>query len=129
MSKWPMQGHFGHLNFKTFPMTPRTPQCKVFCPLLSNSKHSGVPEDFKSPTLGVWVSSSHLPKVGLQHTWTCIHSFFNQGIWSPNSLANSLMNIHRFFNQSIWKPPFEKQVLGLKPYKAWGIDRFCTFTR
>ncbi len=34
-------------------MTPRTPQCKVFWALLSNSKNSGVPEDSKSPTLGV----------------------------------------------------------------------------
>jgi len=42
-------------------MTPRTPQGKVFCPLLSSSKHSGVPEDSNSqlfqvlgftPTLG-----------------------------------------------------------------------------
>jgi len=53
MSKWPMQGHFRYLRFKTFPMTPRTPQCKVFWALLSNPKHSGVPEDSKSPTLGV----------------------------------------------------------------------------
>jgi hypothetical protein len=35
------------------------PQFKVFWPLLSNSKHSGVPEDSKSPTLGMGVSSSH----------------------------------------------------------------------
>ncbi len=28
-------------------------QCEVFWALLSNSKHSGVPEDSKSPTLGV----------------------------------------------------------------------------
>jgi hypothetical protein len=34
-------------------MTPRTPQCKVFWALLSSSKHSGVPEDSKSPTLRV----------------------------------------------------------------------------
>jgi hypothetical protein len=43
-------------------MTPRTPQGEVFCPLLSSSEHSGVPEDSKSslffqvlgftPTLG-----------------------------------------------------------------------------
>jgi hypothetical protein len=42
-------------------MTPRTPQGEVFCPLLSNSEHSGVPEDSDSrlfqvlgftPTLG-----------------------------------------------------------------------------
>jgi len=34
-------------------MTPRTPQCKVFWALLSIPKHSGVPKDSKSPTLGV----------------------------------------------------------------------------
>jgi hypothetical protein len=34
-------------------MTPRTPQFKVFWALLSSSKHSGVPEDSKSPTLEV----------------------------------------------------------------------------
>jgi hypothetical protein len=39
------------------------PKGKVFCPLLSNSKHLEVPEDSKSPTLGVWISSSHLAKV------------------------------------------------------------------
>jgi hypothetical protein len=48
-----MRGHFLYLRFKTFSMTLRTPQCKVFWPLLSNSKHSGVPEDSKSPTLEV----------------------------------------------------------------------------
>jgi len=57
-----MRGHFRYLRFKTFPMTPRTPQCKVFWALLSNSKHSGLPEDSNSslffqvlgftPTLG-----------------------------------------------------------------------------
>jgi hypothetical protein len=61
MSKCPMQGHFRYLSFKTFPMTPRTRQCKVFWVLLSSSEHSGVPEDSKSqlfqvlgftPTLG-----------------------------------------------------------------------------
>jgi hypothetical protein len=53
MSKWPMRGHFQYLRFKTFPTTPRTLQCEVFWALLSNSKHSGVPEDSKSPTLEV----------------------------------------------------------------------------
>ncbi len=53
MSKWPMRGHFQYLRFKTFPMTPRTHQCELFWALLSNPKHSGVPEDSKSPTLGV----------------------------------------------------------------------------
>jgi hypothetical protein len=53
MSEWPMQGHFRYLRFKTFSMTPITPQCEVFWALLLNSKHSGVPEDSKSLTLGV----------------------------------------------------------------------------
>ncbi len=53
MSKWPMRGHFRYLRFKTFPMTPRTLQCEVFWALLSNSKHSEVPKDSKSPTLEV----------------------------------------------------------------------------
>ncbi len=39
----------------------------MFCPLLLNSKVTGVLEDSKFPLLGVWVSSSHLPKVGLRH--------------------------------------------------------------
>jgi hypothetical protein len=38
---------------RPFPMTPRTPQCEVSWALLSNPKHSGVPEDSKSPTLGM----------------------------------------------------------------------------
>ncbi len=53
MSKWPMRGHFRHLRFKTFPMTPRTPQGEVFCPLLSSPEHSGVSEDSKSSTFQV----------------------------------------------------------------------------
>jgi hypothetical protein len=61
MSKWPMRGHFRYLSFKTFLMTPRTPQLEVFWALLLSSKHSGVPEDSKSPTF---------PSVGLHpHTW------------------------------------------------------------
>jgi hypothetical protein len=48
-----MRGHFRYLRFKTFPMTPITPQCEVFWALLWNSKHSGVLEDSKSPTLEV----------------------------------------------------------------------------
>ncbi len=61
MSEWPMRGHFRYLRFKTFPMTPRTPQCEVFWALLSRSEHSGVPEDSKS---------SLFPSVGLHpYTW------------------------------------------------------------
>jgi hypothetical protein len=61
MSKCPMRGHFRYLRFKTFSMTPRTPQCEVFWAFLLSSKHSGVPEDSNphffqvlgfTPTLG-----------------------------------------------------------------------------
>jgi hypothetical protein len=56
-----MRGHFLHLRFKTFPMTPRTPQCEVFWAFLSSSEHSGVSKDSKS---------SLFPSVGLHpHTW------------------------------------------------------------
>ncbi len=61
MSELPIRGHFRYLRFKTFSTTSRTPQCEVFCPLLSSSAHSGVPEDSNyqlfqvlgfTPTLG-----------------------------------------------------------------------------
>ncbi len=46
---------------KPFQWHKRTPKCEVFWALLSSSKHSGVPEDSKSPTF---------PSVGLHpHTW------------------------------------------------------------
>jgi hypothetical protein len=80
MSKWPMRGHFGHLRFKTFPMKPRTPRCNVFWALLSNSKNSGVSKDSKSPTLGVWVSSSHLAKVGLPCLINVIQKIYKRSI-------------------------------------------------
>jgi hypothetical protein len=54
-------GIFDIYASRHFPVTRRTPQCKVFWALLSSSEHSGVPEDSKSPTL---------PSVGLYpHTW------------------------------------------------------------
>ncbi len=46
-------------------MTPRTPQCEVFWALLSNPKHSGVPEDSKSLTLGVLGFTPTLGKSGV----------------------------------------------------------------
>jgi hypothetical protein len=68
MFKWPVRGHFLYLRFKTFPMTPRSPQCEVFWALLSNSEHSGVPEDSKILTFSkCWASPPHLAKVGLRH--------------------------------------------------------------
>jgi hypothetical protein len=64
MSEWPMRDHFRYLHFKTFPMTPRTPQCKVFWALLSSSEHSRVPED--SNFSKCWASPPHLAKMGLR---------------------------------------------------------------
>jgi len=62
-------------------MTPRTPQCEVFWPLLLNSKHSGVLEDPKSPTLGMGVSSSHFTQSGVatEFVTKCDKIFFLNG--------------------------------------------------
>jgi hypothetical protein len=77
-----MRGHFRYLRFKTFPTTPRTPQCEVFCPLLSSSEHSGVPEGSKSPTF---------PSVGLHpHTWP------KWGCDRSPHVVESHFNIHHF---------------------------------
>ncbi len=75
MSKWPMWGHFRYLRFKTFPMTPREPQCEVFWALLSSSKHSGVPKDSKSPTLEVLGFTSTLGQSGVATHGGTITSF------------------------------------------------------
>jgi hypothetical protein len=65
MSKWLMRGHFGHLHFKTFPMTPRAFKCKEIWPLQLCSEFLGVPEDSNFPLLGVWASPSHLAQSGV----------------------------------------------------------------
>ncbi len=63
MSKWLMRGHFGHLHFKNFPMTPRAFKCKEIWPLQSRSEFLGVPKDSNFPLLGVWASPSHLAQI------------------------------------------------------------------
>jgi hypothetical protein len=65
MFKWLMQGHFGHLHFKTFPMTLRALKCKEIWPLQSRSEFSKVPEDSNFPLLEVWASPSHLAQSGV----------------------------------------------------------------
>jgi hypothetical protein len=86
MSKWPMRGHFLYLRFKTFPMTPRTPQCEVFWAFLLNSKHSGVPEDSKSPTFEVLGFTPTLGQSGVatqpvdpQYKWHLARSKRSEG--------------------------------------------------
>jgi len=66
MSKWPMRGHFRYLRFKTFPMTPRTPQCKVFWPFY---RTLNIRESRRTPNPQLWecwASPPHLAKVGLR---------------------------------------------------------------
>jgi hypothetical protein len=93
MFKWPMWGHFENIHFKTFPMTPRTPQCEVFWPLLPNSKHLGVPEDSKSLTLGVWVSSSHLAQSGVA---TSIMDYLFMVMMFQFNSEKGIIYIHRW---------------------------------
>jgi hypothetical protein len=64
-------------------MTPRTPQCEVFWALLTKSKHSGVPEDSKSPTLEVL---GFTPTLGQSGVAT---SNFTNGVFVVN---NGLLN-------------------------------------
>ncbi len=94
MSESPMRGHFRYLRFKTFPTTPKTPQCEVFCPLLSSSKHSGVPEDSQPPTF---------PSVGLHpHTWPkwgCDSSATNSSKhFTPTFIIFDLKSPKKFLN-------------------------------
>jgi hypothetical protein len=65
MLNWLMRGHFGHLHFKTFPMTRRTLKCEEIWPLQLSSEFLGVPEDSNFPLLGVWASPSHLAQSGV----------------------------------------------------------------
>ncbi len=97
MSELPMRGHFRYLRFKTFPMTPRTPQCQVFCPLLSSSEHSGVPEDSQPPTF---------PSVGLHpHTWPkwgcdIFQLLMAHSVWGFGGRFHSRHHFNRMINTS-----------------------------
>ncbi len=105
MSELPMRGHFRYLRFKTFATTPITPQCKVFCPLLSSFEHSGVPEDS---------NSSLFPNVGLHpHTWPkwgCDRKgYLFGGQWKEKEKVLCLVangrRRRRFFSTSSHFPP------------------------
>jgi hypothetical protein len=56
-------------------MTTRTPQCEVFWALLSNSKHSEVPDDSKSPILEVL---GFTPTLGQSGVATDVHHLHMQ---------------------------------------------------
>jgi hypothetical protein len=85
-----MRGHFRYLSFKTFSMTPRTPQCEAFCPLLLSSEHSEVPEDSQPPTF---------PSVGLhRHTrpkWGCDKTSESNVEKQVAALNNTLINFFK----------------------------------
>jgi hypothetical protein len=82
MSKWSMRGQFRHLQFKTFLMTLRTPQCEVFWAFNLSSEFSRVLEDSKFPLLGVWASPSHLAQSGVA---THNDQRFAQDVMCPES--------------------------------------------
>jgi hypothetical protein len=93
MSKWLMQGHFGHLHFNTFSMISRTPQCKVFWPLQSSSEFSGVPEDSKSPTLGV----SFILTLGQSRVATLYHPQHELIVSNIGRAINPIAQIKKIF--------------------------------
>jgi hypothetical protein len=111
MSKWPMRGHFRYLRFKTFSMTPRTPQYEVFWALLSKSKHSGVPEDSKSPILGVLGFTPTLGQNGVatstfQNIFNDIKNAINHWVLMPEiALWNSGSPPELHFPK--WELPWE----------------------
>jgi len=98
MSKWLMRGHFEHLNFNTFPMTPRTLQCEEIWPLKSSFEFSEVLEDSIFPLLGVWVAFSHLaPK------WGCdTDNTMNAHLSRFKLIPNSLHLKNHFLSFSSW---------------------------
>jgi len=66
-------------------MKPRKLQCEVFWFLLSNSKHSGVPEDSKSPTLEVL---GFTPTLGQSGVATLTFKEFHQAMKHPMTFNN-----------------------------------------
>ncbi len=92
---------------RPFPMTPRTPQCKVFWALLSNSKHSGVPEDSKSPTFGML---GFTPTLGQSGVATFKNKFKNITMFlSLNFLVKhtSLKHVLIFFREIFFLNTFD----------------------
>jgi hypothetical protein len=125
MSKWPMRGHFRYLRFETFPMTPRTPQWEVFWPLLSNSKHSGVPEDSKSPTLGVLGFTPTLGQSGVA-TGTPL------GVWGfiPSHSPTLLKEWNVTLELSSWPAPLQALALVANPrLGSWQMDKLSLLTK
>jgi len=120
MSELPMRGHFRYLRFKTFPMTPRTLQGEVFCPLLSSSKHSGVPKDSQPPTF---------PSVGLHpHTWPkwgCDNALHPQSVTSQGMCPNSFSSHYLFFFGL--KTKSIKELRGASPNFSWDEGSQPTF--
>jgi hypothetical protein len=84
-------------------MTPRTLQCEEFWALLSNSKHSGVPEDSKSPTLGVLGFTPALGQSGVATPML--------GVGVPNGLLNFQNAI-----SGVTTPRLEEFFISLKLY-------------
>jgi hypothetical protein len=71
-------------------MTPRKLQCEVFWALLLSFKHSGVPEDSKSPTLEVLGFTPTLGQSGVATRYV-IPNWINEGtFWLFREQENNL---------------------------------------
>jgi hypothetical protein len=92
-------------------MTSRTPQCEVFWALLSNSKHSGVLEDSKSPNFGsVGLHPHTWPKWGcdINHVYDCITKSCDE---ARNYMINTWFDFKTMFNQITKCPKVEKEII------------------
>jgi hypothetical protein len=117
-----MRGHFGHLHFETFPMTPRTPQGEVFWALLLSSEHSGVPEDSNSrlfqvlgftPTLGQSRGATNDSTNGLDPTGV-------PKVQKPKSRVRKLRG-----SDLKWSNPYGNQVAHFVGYtKSLNVQNF-----
>ncbi len=115
MSKSRMRGHFRYLRFKTFSMTPRTPQCEVFWSSKSSSEFSGVPEDSNPNFFQVLGFTPTLGQSGVATDLVYMASF-----WKENQLVQTK---EKSLKESSW---FGKPKCNLG-FKVAHFFVFCSF--
>jgi hypothetical protein len=82
-SKWLMRGHFGHLHFKTFPMTSRKPNARCFDPF---NRALNFQESRRIPTSHFWECEVH------PHTYPKVRLRKRQTLICVNDLSKKLTN-------------------------------------